>query len=131
MTKRVREILLKAGAPVKRRRSPTRVSEETEKGIVSDYSTGLKQTEIAERYGLTQARVSSILATHRVPTIPSHVRRMTDLETAKGIASAYESGLSQAEVAVKIGISISGVHKVLKRMNVKLRPARRYRRKGE
>jgi transposase-like protein len=129
-TKRVREVLIKAGAPVKRRRSPTRVNEETKEDIVSDYSNGLKQDEIAERYGLTQARISSILAKYQVRTIPSHVRRMTDLETAEKIASAYQSGLSQAEVALKIGMSVSGVHKVLKRMNVTLRPARRYRRKG-
>jgi Mor family transcriptional regulator len=128
-TKRVRAILIGAGAPVKRRRSPTRVSQAIEFSIVADYKNGVKQREIAQTYGLTQARVSTILGKHKVETIPSHIRRMTDMEKAQAIASAYDSGLSQVEVANKFEMSVGGVHKVLKRLNVQMRPPRRYRRK--
>ena len=129
-TKRVRKILLEAGVPVKRRSSPTRVNRELEEAIVSDYHAGLKQAEIAEKYRLTAPRVSTILAKHHVVAIPSHIRRMTDLEKAEAIAASYCDGHSQAEVAAEFGMSMSGVNKVLKRMNVSLRPARRYRRKS-
>jgi len=128
-TKRVRGILLEAGVPVKRRSSPSRVSREVEEAIVSDYNAGLKQVEIAERFRLTAPRVSTILAKHNVETIRSHIRRMTDIEKAEAIASSYNDGHSQAEVAAEFGMSMSGVNKVLKRMHVTLRPARRYRRK--
>ena len=128
-TKRVRKVLLEAGAPVRRRSSPTRVNREIEEAIVSDYHAGLKQAEIAEKYRLTAPRVSTILAKHHVKTIPSHIRRMTDVEKAEAISSAYRRGLSQAEVAGEFDMSVSGVNKVLKRMNVAMRPSRRYRRK--
>ncbi len=55
---------------------------------------------------------------------------MTEVEKAEAIASAYRMGLSQAEVAGEFDMSVSGVNKVLKRMNVAMRPSRRYRRKG-
>jgi transposase len=129
-TKRVRGILLTAGFNVKRRRSPTRVSTEVEEAIITDYKNNLKQHEIAAIRGLTQARVSTILAKHNVATIPSHIRRMTESNTAQAIAAAYLSGKSQAEIAQDINKSISCVHKVLKRRNVPMRPARRYRRKN-
>jgi DNA-directed RNA polymerase specialized sigma24 family protein len=129
-TKRVREVLLKAGLPVNRRRSPIKVSGESEKAIVSGYLTGFKQDEIAEKHGLTQARVSSILRKHNIVTIPSHIRRMIPIETSKAIAAAYEKGLSEAQVAAEFNLSVSGVHKALKRENVTMRLARRYKRKS-
>jgi DNA-directed RNA polymerase specialized sigma24 family protein len=127
---RLRQMLLKSGAIVKRRSSPTRVKPETEDSIVSDYRLGLTQREIAEKFGLTRPRISTILSKHRVETIPSHVRRLTDDVKSAAIAQAYRDGLSQAEVAKKFGISVSGVHKVLKRLRVTMRPAVRYRRKN-
>lgn len=58
------------------------------------------------------------------------IRRRKNRSQAEAIASAYQRGLSQAEVVAKVGISISGVNKTLQQMNVILRPSRRYRRKG-
>jgi len=129
-TTRVRAILTGAGVGVRRRASPTRLDGETERAIVADYKDGLRQAEIAEKYGLTQPRVSTILARYGVETIPSHVRRMTDGEKADEIALSYMSGLSQAEVAEKFGMSVSGIKKVLDRREVPMRPPVRYRRKG-
>lgn len=128
-TKRVRAILAGAGVEVKRRASPSRLDEETELAIVADYKDGQRQAEIAEKYGLTQPRISTILAKYAVTTIPSHVRRTTDDEKADEIALAYMSGLSQAEVAEKFGMSVSGVKKVLDRKQVPTRPPVRYRRR--
>jgi DNA-binding transcriptional regulator LsrR (DeoR family) len=130
-TKRVRAILVEAGVEVKQRASPTRLDEECERVIVADYERGLRQAEIAQKFGLTQPRVSSILAKYGVETIPSHVRRMTDEERADEIASWYMNGLSQAEVAEKFGMSVSGVKKVLDRKGVPMRPPVRYRRKSQ
>src|SRR5262249_53650512 len=106
------------------------IGEETERAIVADYEDGMKQAEIAVKFGLTQPRISTILAKYPVGTIPSHVRRMTDDKKAEEIALLYMDGLSQAEVAEKIGMSVSGVKKVLDRKGVPMRPPVRYRRKN-
>ena len=80
-TKRVKDALIQAGLDPTCRRSPTRVGSDTERAIVTDYSNGLTQGVIAERYGLTQPRISAILGKHGVETVrrTSAERRMTSL----------------------------------------------------
>ena len=128
---RVRTILSEAGVAFRIRSAPVRVSRETEKAIVDEYAKGLTQEQIGQQVGLSRPRVSTILSKNKVVTIPSHVRRITDGKTSEAVAQDYRSGMSEAEIGEKHGMSTSGVHKVLARMQVPKRPSRRYNRKGD
>jgi transposase-like protein len=103
------------------RRSLTYVQEAE---LVGLYNSGVKTSELATRFGVSDTTVRSVLRRNGVIPYGKNKRLGTDAEGE--IVRLYKSGVSLREVASKAGIVKSTALKVLRRMGVERRPKAHY-----
>ena len=138
----VRRVLLEAGVTMRTRReqvdlNDARVGARVPSGeeLVAGYvEEGLTSAELAERYGITQTWVHSMLCRYGIERRRAGIRpQRADAERAQrrppqlvdDIVALYRSGLSRKATAVRLGLHKVVVEDVLRRAGVELR----YRRK--
>lgn len=102
-----------------------RISSEVRLSICRDYAEGATQTSLAEKYGLSQVRVSQILREDDVPTRTREEANAPtfDVDEAERL---YRDGLSGAKVGAILGVSSGVVLSHMRRRGVTRSKGRRY-----
>ena len=106
-------------------------AEELAAGYVDE---GLTSAELADRYGITEARVHSMLCRYGIERRPGGIRpERADAERAQrrppqlieDIVTLYRSGLSRTATAARVGVHRKLVDDVLRRAGVEFRDRRK------
>ena len=138
----VRRVLLEAGVTMRTRREQVALhdaragvrvpsAEELAAGYVDE---GLTSAELADRYGITEARVHSMLCRYGIERRPGGIRpERADAERAQrrppqlieDIVTLYRSGLSRTATAARVGVHRKLVDDVLRRAGVEFRDRRK------
>jgi len=100
-----------------------RLSPETLQQLLGDYQAGVSATQLAMRYQLSRGSVRRLL---REAQVLRRYQAMTDNEVDQA-AELYRSGLTIAQVAVKVGRPWSTVQAALTRRGVVRRSRHDYR----
>ena len=138
----VRRVLIEAGVTMRTRREQVALhdaragvrvpsAEELAAGYVDE---GLTSAELADRYGITEARVHSMLCRYGIERRPGGIRpERADAERAQrrppqlieDIVTLYRSGLSRTATAARVGVHRKLVDDVLRRAGVEFRDRRK------
>ena len=138
----VRRVLIEAGVTMRTRREQVALhdaragvripsAEELAAGYVDE---GLTSAELADRYGITEARVHSMLCRYGIERRPGGIRpARADAERAQrrppqlieDIVTLYRSGLSRTATAARVGVHRKLVDDVLHRAGVEFRDRRK------
>lgn len=94
--------------------------------VVAMYESGMTQQEINNHFGLSIGFARSRLLQAGVSIKPTPSGKRSKVPTSE-IISLYNSGLSAAEVARRVGTARPNIHHRLKKAGIKLRPQSFYR----
>jgi transcriptional regulator with XRE-family HTH domain len=107
----------------------TKIAAADRQKVADLYASGLSYEAIAERFGVTKARVGQIIGSLGVakrkagrPRSNGHATKAAASKRWE-IASLYESGMTMPEVAKACGISAGWVSQIMKKLGVAARPA--------
>jgi DNA-binding transcriptional regulator LsrR (DeoR family) len=101
------------------RRISKRLNVDTVERLVGEYAAGTTAAEVGRRYGLAR---NSVLALVRQAGERVRHPRLSKSETAQ-MVSLYEAGLSQVDIAERLGRSPSAVWHCLQRAGLAGEPA--------
>ena len=88
--------------------------------IVSHYSGGKNMSVIARQYGISSSSVARVLKRKNVDTtVPPYT--LLRGESEKPICEQYKGGASLTKLAKQNNLSVTGIHKILKRNGVERR----------
>lgn len=89
--------------------------------LAAEYAQGATTTELAAKYGMAPSGVNGRLK--RAGTVLRPARRVSIGDTsANQIISAYQAGLSMADISKQVGVTHSTIQRTLSACGVKIRP---------
>ena len=115
--------------------SNTKLSDQQQLEVIEKYNMGMSAEMIADEFGVSGRTILDYLRKHGVARrssgqlwtqdrIDNHraLGLMVDINKEMDIKQKYESGLSMLEVGRQVGLSPTGIKKVLVRNGVQVRP---------
>jgi transposase-like protein/Mor family transcriptional regulator len=118
---RIFKILKENNVSTRTRGNKNMFTDEQKLLIIEDYKSGMSQTDVAKKYGISHITIFKILKENNVSTRTRGNKNMFTNEQKLLIIEDYNSGMSQKDVAEKYNCCQTTIFKILKENNVSTR----------